>query len=143
VNAKDDKGTTPLDWAILFGQPETAALLHKHGGKTAEELKAAGNSIHDAAYKGNIEAVKQHLAAGVDVNAKDSVGWTALHQAAYGAHKEPVELLIAEGADVNAKGDDGTTPLDVAIQLKHHPETADLLRKHGGKTGEELKAEGK
>jgi len=23
------------------------------------------------------------------------------------------------------------------------PETADLLRKHGGKTGEELKAEGK
>jgi ankyrin repeat protein len=135
VNAKDDKGTTPLDWAILFGQPETAALLHKHGGKTAEELKAAGNSIHDAAYKGNIEAVKQHLAAGVDVNAKDSVGWTALHQAAYGAHKEPVELLIAEGADVNAKGDDGTTPLDMA----NDRETADLLRKHGGKTREELK----
>jgi hypothetical protein len=24
-----------------------------------------------------------------------------------------------------------------------HPKTADLLRKHGGKTGEELKAEGK
>jgi len=24
-----------------------------------------------------------------------------------------------------------------------HPETVDLLRKHGGKTGEELKAEGK
>jgi len=30
----------------------------------------------------------------------------------------------------------------VAIGRKH-PETADLLRKHGGKTGEELKAEGK
>ena len=27
-------------------------------------------SIHDAALKGNIEAVKQHLAAGTDVNAK-------------------------------------------------------------------------
>jgi hypothetical protein len=25
----------------------------------------------------------------------------------------------------------------------NHPETTDLLRKHGGKTGEELKAEGK
>ena len=34
------------------------------------------------------------------------------------------------------------TPLDVAIQLKR-TELADLLRKHGGKTGEELKAEGK
>jgi hypothetical protein len=30
----------------------------------------------------------------------------------------------------------------LAIQVKN-PKTADLLRKHGGKTGEELKAEGK
>jgi ankyrin repeat protein len=43
---------------------------------------------------------------------------------------------------VNAKRKDGTTPLDVAVGWKHK-ETADLLRKHGGKTGEELKAEGK
>ncbi|MCS5569450.1 MAG: hypothetical protein NZ768_03950, partial [Pseudomonadales bacterium] len=34
------------------------------------------------------------------------------------------------------------TPLDLTISGKH-PETVDLLRKHGGKTGEELKAEGK
>jgi len=26
--------------------------------------------------------------------------------------------------------------------MSQHPETADLLRKHGGKTGEELRAEG-
>ena len=31
-------------------------------------------SIHDAAALGNIEAVKQHLAAGADVNAKDGIG---------------------------------------------------------------------
>jgi len=30
-------------------------------------------SIVDAAYKGKIEAVKQHLAAGTDVNAKDDL----------------------------------------------------------------------
>ena len=36
----------------------------------------------------------------------------------------------------------GETPLDVAIKLKR-PETAELLRKHGGKTVEELKDEGK
>ena len=53
-------------------------------------------------------------------------------------HKETVELLIAKGADVNAKNVDGRTPLDWT-----GGETADLLRKHGGKTGEELKAEGK
>ena len=28
-------------------------------------------SIHDAAEDGNLEAVKQHLGAGVDVNSKD------------------------------------------------------------------------
>ena len=55
-------------------------------------------------------------------------------------HKEVVELLIAKGADVNAKGWDGRTPVDYAIRKE---EIADLLRKHGGKTGEELKAGGK
>jgi len=32
--------------------------------------KAPDISIHTAAYKGNIEAVKQHLDAGADVNAR-------------------------------------------------------------------------
>ena len=57
-------------------------------------------------------------------------------------HREIAELLIAEDADVNAQLDEGKTPLDLAMSRKH-PEIADLLRKHGGKTGAELKAEGK
>ena len=36
----------------------------------------------------------------------------------------------------------GKTPLDWAIRMTQ-TETTDLLRKHGGKTSEELKAEGK
>ena len=74
------------------------------------------------------------------MNAKDVYGWTPLSRAAYHGHKEIVELLIAAGADVNAKSGRYGTPLDEAIRRKHL-ETADLLRKHGGKTGEELKAE--
>jgi ABC-type enterochelin transport system substrate-binding protein len=104
--------------------------------------KAPDISIHEAAGEGNIEAVKQHIAAGTDVNAKDNGGSTPLHQAAINSHKEIAELLIAAGADVNAKTDAGVTPLDDAISLKQ-TDTANLLRKHGGKTGEELKAEGK
>ena len=141
--------------------------------------KAPDISIHDAATLGNIEAIKQHLAAGADVNAKDDDGisplllaatWghkeivelliangadvnakaveslTPLHITAGWGHKEIVELFIANGADVNAKAVDGETPLDRAT-MPGSPfditETADLLRKHGGKTGEELKAEGK
>ena len=103
-----------------------------------------GGSIHKAAEKGNIEAVKQHLAAGTDVNAKDDAfGGTPLHHASGSGRNEIAELMIAEGAAVNAKDEDGDTPLDWAT----HPdnpdasvETANLLRKHGGKRGEELKA---
>jgi len=75
-------------------------------------------SIHHAAYKGNIKDVKQHLAAGTDVNAKGTSGWAPLHPSAISGHKEIVELLIGKGADVNAKDDNGGTPLDMAIQNK-------------------------
>ena len=104
--------------------------------------KAPDISIHEAAGKGNIEAVKQHLAAGTDVNAKDEEGWTALVYAIVKDREKIVELLIANGADVNAKMSKGWTPLNITIEFEHS-EIADLLRKHGGKTGEELKAEGR
>ena len=79
--------------------------------------KAPNISIHDAVEKGNIEAVKQHIAAGTDVNAKGGViGGTPLHGAVTFGHKEIVELLIAKGADVNAKDVAGFSPL-------HHAET--------------------
>ena len=126
-----------------------------------------GISIYDAAWGGNIEAVKQHIAAGTDVNTKDDIGDTpldvaiqlkqteiaerlrkhggkhgSLYTAAAGGDTEAVKEFLAAGADVNAKTDAGRTPLDAAIQFKE-AEAADLLRKHGGKTGKELKAEGK
>ena len=100
--------------------------------------KAPDISIHDAAEEGNVEAVKQHLAAGTDVNLGG--GATPLHPATYSGHKEIVELLIANGANVNTKAK-GWTPLDIAIEFEHS-EIADILRKHGGKTGAELKAAG-
>jgi ankyrin repeat protein len=118
-----------------------AAVLVVGCGESPKEI-----SIHDAAVAGDIEAVKQHLAAGADVNAKTDDGWTPLQFAAMTGHKEIAELLIAKGADVNGKieiaVDKGDTPLDWAI-FNNHTEAIDLLRKHGDKTAEELKAEGK
>ena len=53
--------------------------------------KSPSRSIHRAAMNGNIEAVKQHLDAGTDVNAKDEntdfIGWTPLHWAAGEGHE--------------------------------------------------------
>jgi hypothetical protein len=104
--------------------------------------KAPDISILDAIDEGNIEAVKQHLAAGADVNAKARDATTPLHLAALKGQKEIAELLIAEDANVNAKGTGGRTPLNTAI-IFGRKEIEDLLRTHGGKTKRELKAEGK
>ena len=104
--------------------------------------KAPDISIHDAIDEGNIEAVKQHLAAGADVNAKARDATAPLHLAALKGQKEIAELLIAEDANVNAKGTGGRTPLNAAI-IFGRKEIEDLLRKHGGKTKKELKAAGK
>ena len=129
--------------AIQCDHLKTADLLRKHGAKPVQTTaKAPDISIIEAAFRGNLEAVKQYIAAGTDVNAKNDGGYTPLHYAAFNGHKEIVELLIAKGADVNAKNVDGETPLDWAISGKQ-TELADLLRKHGGKTSEESKAAGK
>ena len=100
----------------------------------------AEDALLHAAFDENIEAAKQAIAAGADVNAKSEGGWTLLHDLAHQGKKEIIELLITEGVDVNAKDNDDDTPLDWAIK-DNHTEIRDLLRKHGGKTGEELKAE--
>ena len=118
-----------------------AVLLVGYGESQSPKpptAKALDINIHKAAQAGNIEAVKQHLAAGTDVNAMEEAFTLA---AEYG-HKEIVELLIAKGADVNATDMYRRTPLDMVIGLRRAA-TIDLLRKHGGKTRRELKAEGK
>jgi len=81
-------------------------------------------NIWEAVEQGNIAAVRQHLAAGV--NAKGAGGGTPLHSAAWNSHKEIIELLIAAGANVNAKDELGWTPLHNAA-YKGQKEIAELL----------------
>jgi len=97
--------------------------------------------LHYAAWKGHKEIAELLIANGAEVDVKVD-GWTPLHLAAHWGQKEIAELFLANGSEVNVKNEDGKTPLDYAVR-KNYTETADLLRKHGGKTGEELKAEGK
>ena len=88
-------------------------------------------SIWAAAMEGNIEAVKQHLAAGTDVNLRTAaIEDTPLHRAVSYKHKEVVELLINKGADLNAKDSLEQTPLHEAIQNKQK-EIASLLINKG------------
>ena len=117
-------------------------VVFEHAGKVSVKDNGGYTPLHDPVDEGHKKIVELLIAKGAGVNAKDEDGRTPLHEA---HNKEIAELLIAEGADVNAKSEDdfrGTTPLDAAIRFRQ-TEIADLLRKHGGKTSEELKAAGR
>ena len=110
----------------------------------SKPLSEADKALLKDAGKGDLEAVKQHLAAGADLNVKDFIGDTPLHLAAYGTpaademfgsrstfgNNEVVKLLIAEGVDVNARDVRGWTPLHYAARVGHK-EVAQLLIDNG------------
>ena len=132
VNAKNNDGETPLD--VTDGDKEIIDLLRKLGGKNT--------TIHRAVAAGNFEEIKEFLTSGGNVNELSSSSKsTLLHLAVWNGHEKIVQYLLTKGADINPKNNLGFTPVDV-VQPRE-PNIADLLRKHGGKTGEELKAEGK
>ena len=56
VNKKDERGITPLMYAILFNQPQIAAYLIRNGADcNAKDVK--GNSISDYAEKSKSEEI--------------------------------------------------------------------------------------
>lgn len=71
-------------------------------------------SLHSAVQKGDLQAVRQHIAAGTDLNVKDASGWTPLHLAAMKGDLAMATALCEAGADVKRTGQNGKTPLDVA-----------------------------
>ena len=141
VNAKDEDGYTPLYAVAGRGHKEIAELLIAKGADVNPKREDGATPLLIAAVAGHKEVAELLIAKGADVNAKDKKGWTLLQHAVMMSKREIVGLLITKGADVNAKVAPidrffkGKTPLDLASKA----EIEDLIRKHGGKTGEELK----
>jgi ankyrin repeat protein len=140
VNVTTDGGMNFLHYAAGAGHKEIAEVLITNGADlNAKDLIVDSTPLHWAVKYEHKEIAELLVDEGADVNAKDMDGETPLHKT---GPKEIVKLLIVNGADVNAKNKFGHTATYLA-NLRNETETADLLRKHGGKTGEELKAEGK
>jgi len=69
----------------------------------AETPLNADQQLIQAATDGNVAVIKDLLAHGAKVQARDEHGWTALMAATHANQVEAAKLLIAAGSDVNAK----------------------------------------
>lgn len=75
--------------------------------------------IWTAAEEGDIDAIRQHVISGTDINetyiwfGNPCSGGTPLHVAVLAGQMEAAKLLLEQGANINAKADDehGGTPL--------------------------------
>ena len=68
---------------------------------------------------GNLEQVKEILAAEKDANATDAEGNSSLHVAASLGFTDIARVLIDAGADVNAQNTQGRTPIHLASGAGH------------------------
>jgi ankyrin repeat protein len=120
VNARNNFGVSPLALASKQGNAATINLLVKAGAAPndpANFVNSAETPLMHAARSGSVDAVKALLAAGADVNAKETWnGQTALMWAAAEGHAPVVQALIAGGADIRMGSNAGTTPLIFAVR---------------------------
>ncbi|MCY4373816.1 MAG: ankyrin repeat domain-containing protein [Spirochaetaceae bacterium] len=118
---------TLLQMALDRGHEEVAAYLRQHLRARAAS-SGSRHPIHDAIEAGNVELVRERLAAEASAaNAGDHLGRRPLHYAVQTGRADLVDLLLEHGADIDAVGFsaddrigvDGFRP--VAVALWHHP----------------------
>lgn len=99
-------------------------------GCSTKETKKEGApdvDLHTAVISDNMEAVKQHISAGSDLNVRDPFGGSSpLISAAVFGKTEMAKVLIDAGADLNFQNNDGSTALHTAAFFCR-PEIVQLL----------------
>ena len=88
------------------------------GGGLIRDADVQSTPLHGAALSGDVAAIRNLLAGGADVNARDEGRVTPLHRAVLFGNIASVQALLAGGADVNARAEDGVTPLHFAAMKK-------------------------
>jgi uncharacterized protein len=85
---------------------------NKNATASQTKVKPPKIDIHTAVLTGNMEALKQHIAAGSNLNVKDPLGGSSpLISASLFGKTAMAKLLIEAGADLNFRNNDGSTAL--------------------------------
>lgn len=95
-----------------------SAPAEEQGTDGEATVSAPTESVNSAAYNGNVEVLKQHVAAGSDLNEKEPTsGATPLISAVTFDRREAARVLIDGGADLNIQNKEGSTALHIAAFL--------------------------
>jgi hypothetical protein len=124
-----DTAYTPEDRNLLA---EFSAQLYDTDAMRRLRVEDAyATRLWTAAREGDLEVVKQSLAAGTQVNAREPQGGaTPLNIAALFGHTRVALLFIEQGADVSLANNDGNTALHLAAFFAHR-ELVELLLEKG------------
>ncbi|MBN2132199.1 MAG: ankyrin repeat domain-containing protein [Sedimentisphaerales bacterium] len=106
------------------------ALVAGSAAGLAANRGGAGRSFYAAADSGDLEALKQHIENGANVNQVDAFGYSALKRTIEPGHTEAVKLLLDAGADANIK-DRAGTPALLSAASRGHAEIVKLLLAKG------------
>ena len=109
LDIKDTNGWTAFDAAVQAKQVEVVRMLlpkTPQGGKYG-----VATPLHDAAAKGDINALTNALANTTNVDARNELGYTPFQVAVTHGHLLAATLLLEAGADVNARDAKGNTAL--------------------------------
>ena len=154
-------GATPFILAARSGRLEVMKLLAAKGADLSLQTQDGRNALMVLASHGTVEGprmpdeqaaevIKLAVQLGAPVNEPNANGDTALHVAATLRRDVIVQALVDSGAALDARNHAGETPLALALKppvkrpisdvvdeyhfLLNHTQTAELLRKLGGKT---------
>ncbi|TMR30563.1 ankyrin repeat domain-containing protein [Nonomuraea zeae] len=94
---------------------------------TDPELEEFATRLFDLARRGDTEALRAYVEAGVPAGLTNGKGDTLLMLAAYYGHAETVRMLVTCGADPNSVNDRGQTPLAGAVFKKESAVVRALL----------------
>jgi ankyrin repeat protein len=109
-------GETPLMTAAFTGNLELVqTLLSHHADVNAAGTDAKQTALMWATSEKHVDIVRALVAAGADVHAHTSGGFSALLFAARQGDSESGAVLLEAGADPNDRARDGSTALVIAV----------------------------